>query len=236
MAKSQCPNTFAALEPLTCVPKPIGSLSTLSLVRISGRISSRPAPLLEMLYINCNFHAHCDLSVLEAGFFPHPRLRCVALPATYLPPAHSKNFFDVSHLSLSEHSGARPRVEGMLYVLRHTPNLSIFTYHALEDYAFQGIANPLNIVSLPALTKVELTAPGCGLDVLGRLDAPSLTDTAGEIELNSDTPSRLHARCIYRPVKPIATSTADQSTCYQRCESMTTGAHIKIFPSSSGSA
>ena len=73
---------------------------------------------------------------------------------------------------LSEHSGARPRVEDMFYVLRYTPNLSKFTYHALEDYAFQGIANPPDVVSVLAVTKVQFIVPRChGLDVLGRLDS-----------------------------------------------------------------
>ena len=143
------------------------------------RFSSRPAPLLETLYIDWSSNhvglADDYLSALESGFSPCPCLKNIALPALFLPPAYSKIFANVTHLILSDTTGHLPSVKDMLNIFRHAPYVSKFTYSGMDEFSYQSL-DSLNLVSAPALTTVDLTAPGCGLDVLRYLDAPSLSD------------------------------------------------------------
>jgi hypothetical protein len=141
--------------------------------------SSRPAPRLETLsidYIDWDRDSHTDdyhLSALQLGFFPCPQLRVLVLPALQIPPAHSKIFANINHLILSEHTSMFPGVNRMLKILKHTPRISKFTYGGTDEFSYERISS-FEIVSTPMLSTVNLTAPGSALDVLRRLDAPSL--------------------------------------------------------------
>jgi hypothetical protein len=148
----------------------------LSILGLHGS-SSRPAPLLEALIVDLHADvSNCDLSALESGFAPCPRLRTLALPAACLPPGQSNIFLNVTHLILADPAGcAIPDVSVMLDIFKHTPKVLKYTYGGMDEFSYQHIID-LDLVHVPDLWAVDLTAPGCGLDVLRCLDAPSLRD------------------------------------------------------------
>jgi len=92
-----------------------------------------------------------------------------------IPSAHSKIFANISHLILSKHTSMFPVVSCMLDILKHTPHISKFTFDGNDEFSYENVYL-YDIVLAPILYTVNLTAPGSGLDVLRRLDAPSLTD------------------------------------------------------------
>jgi len=63
----------------------------------------------------------------------------------------------------------------MLNIFKHTPKVLRYTYGGMDEFSYVRITG-YDLVHVPDLCAVDLTAPGCGLDVLRCLDAPSLRD------------------------------------------------------------
>jgi hypothetical protein len=69
-------------------------------------------------------------------------------------------------------------VDEIMDILDTTKDLLRFTYRGTDVFSYNGTArlDHPRIVSMPHLISADVSAPGCGLDILRALDAPFLTN------------------------------------------------------------
>jgi hypothetical protein len=85
-----------------------------------------------------SFRRH-DLLALELAFFPHSRLKNIALPASCLLPARSQLLANISHLILIDPIMMPSLIWGVLNLIRHTPYHFKFTYVGNEPSFYRAI-------------------------------------------------------------------------------------------------
>ena len=141
------------------------------------------APLLERLDILVEKESSKPSPVFTPNpnaFYPCPRLKHLTIPGFPLPSFNSPHFINLTSLTIN----AVPfhyddmylnNTNRILDILDSTKNLHHFTY------VDQDVSNRLRLtksrtISMPHLLSVDVSVPGCGLDILCVLDAPFLTN------------------------------------------------------------
>ncbi|KAF8521990.1 hypothetical protein JB92DRAFT_2888694, partial [Gautieria morchelliformis] len=152
-----------------------------SLALSDGTSRGNPASLLEELRISIyeDPHASPDEHKLyfEHAFYPAPRLRNITLSALRLPPPSSKFLSTVATFAITTGTeDESPSVLSMLDSIEGVPHLKYLKYTGYEFFSYQNTysLNHPRIVLLPHLEVVDVIVPGCGLDILQCLEAPSL--------------------------------------------------------------
>ncbi|KIM39110.1 hypothetical protein M413DRAFT_447454 [Hebeloma cylindrosporum] len=149
---------------------------------VSSIGEGQPAPLLERLNITVQHELHQyipSFAALQNAFYPSPRLTHLSLPASPLPDITIPHLSTVTSLmidSIQAHYGV-----DLFYLsdmLESMPHLQHFTFKGSDNFSFcvmSRLDHP-RVISMPNLVSVDVSAPGCGLDILRALDAPLLTD------------------------------------------------------------
>ena len=147
----------------------------------------QPAPYLERINIACEGEDLQDAdsndltgfqvehNTLRTLFQPSPRLTHVEVPAYLLPLDSSLPMLsNVRDLTLDANNfGDDPHIDRTLNILHHLHLLRLFDYRGL-CIASEDPHNTLPFVSTPRLLSATVSAPGTGLDILCRLDAPNI--------------------------------------------------------------
>ncbi|KAF8510979.1 hypothetical protein JB92DRAFT_3118507 [Gautieria morchelliformis] len=139
-----------------------------------------PAPLLEELTIDIDeepISSNTRQLHFERAFYPAPRLWKLTISALRFPLPSSKFISTITALTITAGGDdAPPRVEWMLDTVEAIPRLKSLKYFGYEVYSYQPTSSldfP-RIVRLPNLEVADVTAPGCGLEMLQCLEAPNL--------------------------------------------------------------
>ncbi|KAF8498452.1 hypothetical protein JB92DRAFT_2984393 [Gautieria morchelliformis] len=143
------------------VPTPDIVDTILSSIALSeGKCNGNTAPLLEELCITIdemsNRRADEDQDYFEHAFYPSPRLRRLTISPLRMPPPSSKLLSTVSAFMIV--SGPDDQYSG---------------YHSFSFQTSHSLDYP-RVEVLPHLDEVDVTVPGCGLDILQCLEAPTL--------------------------------------------------------------
>ncbi|KAF8483245.1 hypothetical protein JB92DRAFT_3031917 [Gautieria morchelliformis] len=152
-----------------------------SIALSEGRCNGNTAPLLEELCITIEDMSDTlvdeDQDYFEHAFYPSPRLRRLTISPLRLPAPSSKLLSTVSALMIV--SGPDDQVtpiEGALNTIAAIPHLKYLKYSGYHFFSFQtshSLDYP-RVDVLPHLEEVDVTVPGCGLDILQCLEAPAL--------------------------------------------------------------
>jgi hypothetical protein len=113
----------------------------------------------------------------EHGFYPAPRCQRLAVPALRLPlPSHKFLSTITSLIITTVPQDFPPSVEHMLDTIAAIPCLESLVYSGCDVYKYQdtGSLDYSRVVRLPHLKLVDVTVPGCGMQILQCLEAPSL--------------------------------------------------------------
>ena len=147
---------------------------------ISSIGDGQPAPLLERLNISVKRepYPNATSTALENAFYPSPRLIHLGLPSNPLPDITIPHLRTVTSLTIdSLHVQYGFYLYQLLDMLESMPHLQHFTFKSFDNFSFlpsSRIDFP-RVVSMPNLVSADVSAPGCGLDILRTLDAPLLT-------------------------------------------------------------
>ncbi|KAF8517307.1 hypothetical protein JB92DRAFT_3142314 [Gautieria morchelliformis] len=164
------------------VPTPDIVDTILSSIALSeGKSNGNTAPLLEELCITIdemsNRRADEDRDYFEDAFYPSPRLRRLTISPLRMPPPSSKLLSTVSaFMIVSGPDDQVTPVEGALNTIAAIPHLKYLKYSGYHSFSFQtshSLDYP-RVEVLPHLEEVDVTVPGCGLDILQCLEAPTL--------------------------------------------------------------
>jgi hypothetical protein len=187
------------------VPNPDIIETVVTSIALSEPTSGNPAPILEELHFAVEEvpvpGLHTRVPYFEYAFNPAPRLRRLTLPAERLPAPSSRLLSTISYLGIVGAPECQPPdVETMLDIITAVPRLRSFRYAGVDVLSFQptfSLDYP-RIVEVPYLQEIDVTVPGCGLDIIQLLHAPNLRsvrldgwrehDFAQEWEDGDDTP------------------------------------------------
>ena len=149
---------------------------------VSSIGEGKPAPLLERLDIvveqNLSMH-HPAFTALPNAFYPCPRLTHLTIPGMPLPVRTAPHFLSLTSLTIDSMPFYPDiDIENIMDILASTKDLLHFTYRGRDVFSYNITSNldyP-RIVSMPHLISADVSAPGCGLDILRALNAPLLTN------------------------------------------------------------
>ena len=151
-----------------------------SLVSLIGE--GKPAPLLERLDIHVEQRITVDddtaFFAFPNAFYPCPRLTHLTIPGIPLPVPTAPHFLSLASLTIDAMTDFDIDVDNILDVLDSTKDLLHFTYRGTDVFSYSDTSDldyP-RITSMPRLISADVSAPGCGLDILRTLDAPLLTN------------------------------------------------------------
>jgi len=142
----------------------------------------RPAPLLESLELRVQECTPCDtvvgfVSLLDA-FTPAPCLTCVEIQGwPFLEPFPQLS--NITSLTIDSMTLDCVKIHQVIAFLCSTPSLEHFVYkgHGISNHTIRNLNDPrVQVVHLPNLVTVDVTAPGSGGDVLCHINAPALRD------------------------------------------------------------
>ena len=150
---------------------------------VSSIGDGQPAPLLERLNVSVKQGLQYPIrsfSALKKAFYPSPRLTHLSLPSNPLPDITIPHLLTVTSLTIdSTHLEACWDIYlfDLLDMVESMPHLQHFTFKSFDNFSFVATSNINHprVISMPNLVSVDVSAPGCGLDILRALDAPLLT-------------------------------------------------------------
>ena len=148
---------------------------------VSSIGKGQPAPLLERLNISVKHglvHDIASFAALKNSFYPSPRLTHLSIPSVPLPDISAPLLSNVTSLTIdSIQSQWDFDLFYLLDMLESMPQLKKFTFKGFDNFSFRPTSeiNHPRVISMPNLTSVDVSAPGCGLDILRAFDAPLLT-------------------------------------------------------------
>ena len=151
-----------------------------SIALSGGVFNGNTAPLLEELSIVievANRIIHNDQCYFEHTFHPSPRLQSLTFSPERTPQLTSKFLSTISTLTIvSGPNEQAMHVEQTLDTITVTSHLKYLKYSGYDPFSYQDTYNldHPRIVPLPYLEEADVTVPGCGLDVLQCLEAPTL--------------------------------------------------------------
>ena len=149
---------------------------------ISSIGKDQPAPLLERLSISVKKFRACPgslyFSALNKVFYPSPRLTHLSLPSFPLPEITAPLLSNVTSLTIdSKKSLWNFDLFYLLDILESMPQLQHFKFKGFDNFSYRSTSeiDYPRVISMPNLVSVDVSAPGCGLDILRAFDAPLLT-------------------------------------------------------------
>lgn len=149
----------------------------ISYLSLTKTFIGNPAPKLETLTATFSEDPKTltAVSYFENAFYPTPRLKQLALPALRLPSPSSGLLLTVTSLTISGVCGHSSVVK-MLDTISATNCLTFLKYFGPEVYSYQKTSSVdyPRIIKLLHLSHLDVTVPGCGLDILLRIEAPAL--------------------------------------------------------------
>ena len=158
---------------------------------VSSIGEGKPTPLLERLEIHIEKDpakwpessyssefeedpAESEFSALPKSFFPCPRLTHLTIPGKPLPARSTPHFKSITSLTINAHPFYYDMdIDGVLDILKSTKKLLHFTYLGQDVFNYYALKS--RIISMPHLISADVSVPGCGLEILRKLDAPLLT-------------------------------------------------------------
>lgn len=146
---------------------------------VSSLGGDNPAPLLERLEIHLDDETYTnypDFTAFPNSFYPCPQLRHLTIPGEPLPVHTAPHFKNLTSLTID----AMPfslfvDLDQILHILDSTKDLQHFTYASQDMFNYRRI-HTRGTISTPHLISADVTAPGCGLALLRKLNAPNLTN------------------------------------------------------------
>ncbi|PPQ73625.1 hypothetical protein CVT26_010616 [Gymnopilus dilepis] len=141
----------------------------------------RPAPILEVLSIDVEALPQGESSYWEpyrTTFSSAPRLSHLTIPVFPLPTKESSQLVHCSsltHLTIGEipYQGIYG-TGAVLQLLCAFINLESFTFKPIDIYCYFD-APDFPIINCARLLSIDIALPGIGLDILTKINAPSLT-------------------------------------------------------------
>jgi hypothetical protein len=149
-------------------------------IALSETGTGNSAPVLEELHIAIDdprSEPETRTGYFEHAFNPAPRLRLLTLPVDILPAPSSRLLSTITSLAIiSGPESQPPSVEAMMDIIAAVPCLKSFKYSGLDVFSYERTysLNYPRIIEAPHLQTVDITAPGCGLDILQSFHAPNL--------------------------------------------------------------
>ena len=141
----------------------------------------QPAPLLERLKITVDQRLQGPIPSFDAlknAFYPSPRLTQLNIPSNPLPEITIPLLSTVTSLTIDS---IQAQWDIYLYtlfdMLESMPHLQHFKFIGSDNFSFLPSARfdfP-RVIPMPNLLSVDVSAPGCGLDILRAINAPLLT-------------------------------------------------------------
>ena len=113
-----------------------------------------------------------------ATFYPSPRLIHLNLPSVPLPDITIPHLLTVTSLMIDS---VRAQWNFYLYqlldMLESMPHLQHFTFKSFDNFSYRPTSeiDYPRVISMPNLVSADVSAPGCGLDILPMSDALLLT-------------------------------------------------------------
>ena len=140
----------------------------------------RPAPLLESLniFVKRKPTSFSTSTALKNAFYPSPRLIHLSLPSVLLLDITTPHLRTVTSLTIdSVHVRHSFDLFHLLDMLESMPQLETFTFKSFDNFSYLVTSRMdyPRVISMPNLVSADVSAPGCGLDILRALDAPLLT-------------------------------------------------------------
>ena len=148
---------------------------------VSSIGEGQPALLLKRLSISVEQRLHRPIrsfAALKNAFYPSPRLTHLSLPADPLPDITIPHLPTVTSLTIdSVQAQWGIDLFNLFDMLESMPHLQHFTFKGSDNFSFCTTSkiNYPRVISMPNLVSANVSAPGCGLDILRVLDAPLLT-------------------------------------------------------------
>ncbi|KAF8508325.1 hypothetical protein JB92DRAFT_3098038 [Gautieria morchelliformis] len=146
------------------------------------RVLNIDAPTSEELCIitideKSDRHADEDRDYFAYAFYPSPRLRRPTISPPRMPAPSSTLISTVSALMIvSGPDDQGTPIEWVLNIIAAIPHLKYLNYSGYHFFSFQtshSLDYP-HVELLPHLEAVDVTVPGCGLDILRCLEVPTL--------------------------------------------------------------
>ncbi|KAF9556793.1 hypothetical protein CPC08DRAFT_725529 [Agrocybe pediades] len=146
--------------------------------------AKQDAPSMEFLCVNVergepDYPPGKRFASLKTAFRTTPNLKHLSLPAVPLPNFNSPIFStpSIAELTLDATPFYANIHCNMLFnaLLAVCQNLRSFTFKGSDDFSFHRTSS-FPKISMPCLTSVKVSAPGCGLDILDTFRAPILSD------------------------------------------------------------
>ncbi|KIM39121.1 hypothetical protein M413DRAFT_447461 [Hebeloma cylindrosporum] len=147
---------------------------------VSSIGEGQPAPLLERLNITVEQKLQYPIPYFEAlknAFYPSPRLIHLSLPSNPLPEITIPHLSTVTSLMIdSVQAQWGIHLSRLCDMLESMPHLQHFTFKGSDNFSFCAMSrlDHPRVISMPNLVSMDVSAPGCGLDILRALDAPLL--------------------------------------------------------------
>jgi hypothetical protein len=143
---------------------------------------SKPAPLLESLQVKVeqplNDPVDCFAALADA-FHPSPLLTHLTIPSIPLPEMTIPHYCTVTSLTIDSTQGLWDiELAKILDLIESMPHLQSFTFLCYDNFSYTDTSrfDHPRVVPGPNLLHVDVSAPGCGLDILRALSAPKLTN------------------------------------------------------------
>lgn len=159
---------------------------------ISSAGEGQPAPILEQLNISVAEVDDGDARTfvaLQKSFHPAPKLFHLGLPAHPLPVKETPLLAPIKSLALDNIAcGWSISMDHTLDFVEALPHLQHFTFKSSDVFSYtttSEIDYP-RIISMPNLISADVSAPGCGLDIIRIFDAPLLTDVRFDGQRDED--------------------------------------------------
>ena len=148
---------------------------------VSSIGEGQPAPLLERLNISVKRGLRrpiLSFAAFKNSFYPSPRLTHLSIPSIPLPDITTSHLRTVTSLTIdSVQAHWDINLFDLFDMLESMPHLQHFTFKGSDNFSFcvSSKFNYPRVISMPNLVSADVSAPGCGLDILRVLDAPLLT-------------------------------------------------------------
>ena len=139
------------------------------------------APLLERLNVTVEQGLQRPIpsfAALKNAFYPAPRLAHLSIPSNPLPEITIPHLSTVTSLTIDSVQAQWDFYLFTLFdMLESMPYLKHFTFKGSDNFSFTTTSkfNHPRVIPMPNLVSVDVSAPGCGLDILRALNAPLLT-------------------------------------------------------------
>lgn len=183
----------------------------------------QPAPILERINISVDeeYLDSMNFTALENSFHPAPKLIHLGLPVNPLPDKNTPLLATLTSLTLDAiQFGFTTPMKHNLDFIESIPHLQHFTFKSSDVFSYDGTAelDNLRIISMPNLISADVSAPGCGLDIIRIFDAPLLSDVRFDPRREDDVDGQEWPDSLTAPISLSLRRLAERSPLIKRVE------------------